>query len=70
VTSRGANMMDVIIRGLDDRAWINSYGNSTWNGFFSIGGQLSASPATVTRRRATDRIDLVVMMADTLPLMS
>jgi len=65
-TSRGANMIDIMIRGTDDRVWITSWtGQATWPGFNPIGGQLSASPATVTRRRTTDRIDLVTVMLDT-----
>ncbi len=66
VTSRGTNMMDIIVRGTDNRAWISSWtGQATWPGGSSIGGQLTGNPATVTRRRTTDRIDLVVTMADT-----
>ncbi len=65
VGARG-NTMDIMIRGTDNRAWISSWsGEPTWPPFTTIGGQLSSSPGTVSRKRPTNRIDLVAFMADT-----
>lgn len=63
--SRGSNMLDVFVRGLDDQMWVTSWGGgSTWTAYSAVGGVLSSSPATVSRMRSTSRIDTAVIMPE------
>jgi hypothetical protein len=62
-TSRGSGLMDVIVRGQDDKAWIVSWTSTGgWTGYSALGGVLISSPASVSRVRDAPRIDLVAFM--------
>lgn len=63
VGARNGRSLDLYVRGEDDKLWTTSWTDSTkWTGFRAIGGVLSASPATVTRARATT--DLIAVMPE------
>lgn len=65
VTARGSTILDVYIRGVDDKLWITTWtGGSTWSGYSALGGVLTSSPGTVTRLRGTNRSDIVAIMAE------
>ena len=66
LTSRGPGQLDLIIRGADDQMWMTSWASpaATFGPWWPLGGILSSSPASVTKARTTDRIDLVVVMPE------
>jgi GH25 family lysozyme M1 (1,4-beta-N-acetylmuramidase) len=43
VASPGAGQWDVLVRGTDNAAWLNTYRNGTWSGWSSLGGRLSGA---------------------------
>jgi hypothetical protein len=50
--TRGTSIMDVYIRGMDDKLWITTWNGTVWSGYTPLGGVLASAPATVTRARA------------------
>lgn len=60
--TRGANVVDVIIRGKGDAGRIATRTGTSWSTFSPIGGVYASSPATVTRLRTSQRIDIVTTM--------
>jgi hypothetical protein len=76
--ARGSGMLDVIIRGNDDQAWIISWVSpaTTWGPFLPIGGvlkspdpdpsarSLGSSPTAASRATPTNRIDLFTIMGE------
>jgi hypothetical protein len=65
VDARGTTLLDVFVRGEDDELWVTSWtGGSTWNAYFPQGGVLIAAPATVSKLRTTNHIDVVGVMGE------
>ena len=63
--ARGTSLLDVTVRGQDDKAWITTWsGGSSWSGYSPLGGVLASSPGTVSRVRDSNRIDLIVFMKE------
>jgi hypothetical protein len=74
--ARGSGMLDVIIRGNDDQAWIISWVSpaTTWGPFMPIGGVLrspdpltpsmGSSPTAASRATPTNRLDLFTIMGE------
>jgi hypothetical protein len=48
VDSRGANQLDVYIRGGDDAVWMKSFNGSSWTGWQLIGGTATSDPAAIS----------------------
>lgn len=58
--------LDVYVRGANDQIYLSSWFSTTqtWTGFTPIGAVLGASPATITKARSTDRLDLYAVMSE------
>ncbi|MBN1610074.1 MAG: hypothetical protein JW940_25840 [Polyangiaceae bacterium] len=65
-TSRGAQMIDIVVRGTDDQLWMANWVDEwgEWLPYYRLGGVLKSAPATVSRARASDRVDVVAIMEE------
>ncbi|MBN1612756.1 MAG: hypothetical protein JW940_39405 [Polyangiaceae bacterium] len=66
VTSRGSNMIDLVVRGTDDQLWMANwvYEWGAWNNYYRLGGVLKSSPAMASRVRSANRVDVVATMEE------
>ncbi|MFP2923607.1 hypothetical protein ACLESO_00015 [Pyxidicoccus sp. 3LG] len=62
VAARGANRLDVFVRGTDNQLWQAYWNEAGWNLWFPLGGTLTSDPAAVSRD--SSRIDVFARGAD------
>jgi hypothetical protein len=56
VTSRGANLVDLFVRGTPGQVYQRSYNGTAWSAWSNLGGATISSPAAVAP--SSSRIDL------------